>query len=170
MTKYKLVQKGDPRDKKAPKKWYANPTSDKPMDTKAMTRAATQNTTTASIELEGALELFGNFAAQQLRQGHSIKVGSLGTLRLTFKSEGVDNLKDFNSNTMIKEARIIFTPSKELRESVLSGLTFENAGIIEEGVSYSSMQSYNKAKGNVDGNDNGNKDGDGDGDDENPLG
>lgn len=79
MYKYKLVKKINPQDKAAPKKWYAIPISEVPQTVKAMTRAATENTTTAPIEMEAALELLGRHARQQLQQGHTVRVGDLGT-------------------------------------------------------------------------------------------
>ena len=47
---------------------------------------------------------------------------------------------------MIKNARIVFTPSKELRESVLNGLTFEDGGVLENDISYASLADYRLAK------------------------
>lgn len=112
-----------------------------------MTRAATENTTTAPIEMEAALELLGRHARQQLQQGHTVRVGDLGTIRVSFKSDGVENITDFNAGAMIKNPRIIFTPSKEFRESVLQGIQFQNAGVLDEGISYASLSDYKKAKG-----------------------
>lgn len=48
---------------------------------------------------------------------------------------------------MIKNPRIIFTPSKEFRESVLQGIQFQNVGVLDEGISYASLSDYKKAKG-----------------------
>ena len=47
MYKYKLVKRGNPQNENAPKKWYASPLSETAQDVKAMTRAATENTTVA---------------------------------------------------------------------------------------------------------------------------
>ena len=41
----------------------------------------------------------------------------------------------------------VSTPSKELRESVLSGLTFEDGGVLEDDISYASIADYRLAKG-----------------------
>lgn len=122
MYKYKLIQKINPADRKSPKKWYATAIGGDAQPVKAMTRAATENTTTAPIEMEAALELLGNYAVQQLLQGHIVKVGDLGTLRVTFKSEGVEDITQFNGGSMIREPRILFTPSKTLREGVIKNL------------------------------------------------
>lgn len=104
--------------------------------------AATANTTTAPIEMEASLELLAKFVPQQLQQGHTVKIPGLGTFRLTFKSDGVEDINSFRANSMIKNVRIVFTPSKELRESVLSGLTFEDGGVLEDDISYASIADY----------------------------
>lgn len=146
MYKYKLVKKYNPKNPDAPKKWYGAPLSEAALDVKAMTRAATENTTVAPKEMETALELLGNYARQQLLQGHVVKVGDLGTLRITFKSLGVEDITKYNAATMIKEPRILFTPSKEFREAVINGLQFENGGVLEDDINYASLEAYKKAK------------------------
>ena len=147
MYKYKLVKRRHPGNPDAPKKWYATPLSEAPQTVKAMTRVATENTTLAPKELEAALELLGNYARQQLLQGHSVKVGDLGTLRITIQSEGVEDITQYNPQTMIKGARILFTPSKEFREAVINNLQFENGGVLDGDVNYASLADYKRAKG-----------------------
>ncbi|VFB13037.1 DNA-binding protein [Bacteroides heparinolyticus] len=144
---YKLVQKKHPTKKSEPAKWYAVPNSARPLAQKALTRAATANTTTAPIEMEAAIELLAAFIPQQLQQGHTVNVPGLGTFRLTFKSEGVEDINLFNAGLMIKSPRVVFTPAKELRDKILHGLSFENGGVLEAGVNYASMADYRKAKG-----------------------
>lgn len=144
---YKLVQKKNPMKKDEPAKWYAVPNSAKPLAQKAMTRAATTNTTMAPIELEAAMELLAAFIPQQLQQGHTVNVPGMGTFRLAFKSEGAEKIEDFNAGMMIKSPRILFTPAKELKERLLRGLSYENGGVLEAGVSYATLADYRKAKG-----------------------
>lgn len=173
MYKYKLIQKNNPQDKSAKKKWYAVAIGNDSQDVKTMTRAATENTTTAPIEMEASLDLLGKYAMQQLLQGHIVKVGDLGTLRISFKSEGVEDITQFNAGSMIKEPRIVFTPSKTLREGVIQNLKFQNGGVLEDGVSYSSLTDYKVAKGITTGGDSGSGSGSGGSGgivDENPLG
>lgn len=165
---YKLIKKRDPQKKDGTPKWYATPRSNAPLTGKAMTRAATANTTTAPVEMEAALELLAKFLPGQLQQGHTVKIPGLGSFRLTFKSEGVDNVEDFRANTMIKNPRILFTPSKELRESVLNGLTFAESGVLENGISYASLADYRVAKAGSGGSGGQGGDGGGDGGGEAP--
>ena len=168
MYKYKLIKKYNPQKKDAPRKWYATSIGEKAQTVKEMTRAATENTTTAPIEMEGAFQLFSNYAKQQLQQGHIVRVGDLGTLRITFQSEGVEDITQFNASSMIKNPRIVFTPSKEFRESVLNGLQFQNGGVLDEGISYASLVDYKKAKGII--SDGGSTDDDDENQSETPLG
>ena len=146
-VKYKLLQKKNPMKKNDPAKWYAIPNSDKPLAQKALTRAATENTTTAPIEMEAAMELLAAFIPQQLKQGHTVNVPGMGTFRLTFKSEGVEDINLFNAGQMIKSPRIVFTPAKELRERTLQGISYENSGVLENKINYASLADYRKAKG-----------------------
>lgn len=146
MYKFKLIKKINPQDKSAPKKWYAVPISESPQPFKETARRATQNTTTSAMELETSIDLLGSYAIEQLQAGHTIRIGNLGTLRITFKSDGVDNIDDFNASSMIKEARVVFTPSKEFREAVTNGLVFGNAGVLEDDINYASLADYRRAK------------------------
>ena len=147
MYKYKLVKKSNPQNKGAEKKWYAIPVSEDPQSIKAMARAATENTSTSPMEMQTAIDLLGNYTIKQLQQGHTVRVGDLGTIRIMFKSEGVADINDFNAGSMIKNPRLLFTPSKEFRDNVMKGLQFQNGGVVDEGVSYTSVQDYKKAKG-----------------------
>ena len=138
MYKFKLIKKINPQDKSAPKKWYAVPISESPQSFRETARRATQNTTISAMELETAIE--------QLLAGHTIRIGNLGTLRITFKSEGVENIDDFSTSSMIKEVRVIFTPSKEFREAVTNNIVFGNAGVLEDDINYASLADYRRAK------------------------
>lgn len=103
MAKYKLIKKVNPQKRQEPGKWYATPKSETPLSGKAMTCAATANTTTAPIEMEASLELLAKFVPQQLQQGHTVKIPGLGTFRLTFKSDGVEDINSFRANSIDQE-------------------------------------------------------------------
>jgi hypothetical protein len=55
--------------------------------------------------------------------GKSVNLGNLGTLRLSFKSEGVSEASNFNTN-MISNVKVVFTPSVDFRGS-LDKISFE---------------------------------------------
>lgn len=146
--KYKLVKKStDPSHRDSPKKWYARTRSSAPLPVKAMSRAATRNTTLAPIELEAALDLLANFIPGQLLQGHTVRIPGLGYFRLTYKSRGSDTVKDFNPKEMIYDARPVFVPDKAFREAIRQGVEFEDGGVKQDGINYATRADYYKATG-----------------------
>lgn len=147
MYRYKLVQLHDNLNRDNGKSWYAVSNGGKPLDTRAMTRAAVANTSFSPYEMEAALELLGDCAIEQLLQGHIVRLGSLGSIRITFQSEGTRDITQFDAKRMIHHPRIVFKPSNEFRRRVLGSLQFHNGGVLEDGVSYASISDYLRAKG-----------------------
>lgn len=147
MATYKLVQKRNPLKPAEPSKWYAVSNSAQQLSGRTMVKEATANTTVSATEMQSAIDLLAEFIPKQLKQGHSVSVPGLGTFRLSFKSTGAEDIAAFNAESMIKNERVVFIPSKELKEAVLQGLTFENNGVIEAGTTYASLKEYRKAKG-----------------------
>ncbi len=144
---YKLVRKNSEPGKKEGglKKWYAVPKSSTAQTGKQMTKAATENTTVAPIEMEAALELLAKYVPQQIAQGHTVHIPGVGYLRLSFKSQGVENIEDFNPSAMIRDAKLVFKPDEALRSAVLQNLAFEDGGVLADGVDYASRKTYLKA-------------------------
>jgi hypothetical protein len=58
--------------------------------------------------------------------GKSVNLGELGTMRISFGSEGVDDPKKFHTS-LISGVRIVFTPSVELKDA-LTKIHFEHDG------------------------------------------
>lgn len=146
--KCKLVERNtDPTDKSSPKKWYGTTQSASPLSGKAMTKAATKNTTLAPIELEAALDLLADFIPEQLLQGHTVTIPGLGYFRLTFKSKGADTVKEFNPQEMIYNVRPVFVPDAEFRTRVKQGVEFEDGGVKQGEVNYATRADYYKATG-----------------------
>ena len=77
-----------------------------------------------------------------LEQGMSWRALPVIVNRLSFSSEGVDNLEDFNAASMIKNVKIVFTPSKTLMADIKNGLEFENVGVVDEGFTFPSTKAY----------------------------
>ena len=122
--------------------WHATPVITNRLTTRSVCKVVTRNTTTAPTEAESTFNLVCDGIVHELQQGNSVQLGELGWLRLSFGSEGVDNLEDFNAATMIKNVKIVFTPSKTLMNDIKNGLEFENVGVVDEGFTFPSTKSY----------------------------
>ena len=87
------------------------------------------------------------YAVTRLMKGEPVSLGDMGDLRITFRSKGVTDVNEFNPNTMIYEPRLRFVPKKAFRDAIINKLTFENAGVLADGIDYASLAAYRKAKG-----------------------
>lgn len=147
MIKINLIKKSLSFKKDSPAKWYGVPHSGKAEDTFAMTRNATENTSTAPTEMDSSVELFFREAIKELLNGNTVRLGRYGTFRISFKSVGVEDINDYNVNSMIKDAHIVFRASKLFRSEVINNLQFSVASVTENDVKYASLPDYRRAKG-----------------------
>ena len=146
--KYKLIEKlREPGNPTAGKNWRGAPSSATSLSGKAMTRAATKNTTMAPIELEAALDLLADFIPEQLLQGHTVTIPGLGYFRLTFKSKGSDTVEGFDPKEMLYDVRPVFVVDKAFRKRVQDGIEFEDGGVQKDGISYATRMDYLHATG-----------------------
>ena len=144
MAKFKLTQKKNPMKKDEPAKWYAIPSVVNRLTTRTVCKVVTRNTTTAPTEAESTFNLVCDGIVHELQQGNSVQLGELGWLRLSFGSEGVEDITKFDAASMIKNLKVIFSPSKTLLSSIEQGLQFENVGVVSEGFTFPSTKSYLK--------------------------
>lgn len=143
---YKLVQKVNPQKRNEPAKWYAVPLTGEAESSEEVAKAATANTTTAAIEMQAAMEHYGEYILAKLQKGEAVSLGKLGTLRPTFKSEGAADIDAFNPNTMISTPRIRFIASKWFRNAFKNGITYRNAGVKDGDIDYATISAYKQAK------------------------
>ncbi len=126
--------------------WYATPATKGAMDADETARMAVADTTLSKGEFKHAMEVASEKLIPLILSGISVTIGDLGKLRLSFGSKGVENIDDFDAQTMIQNAKIIFTPSQTLKQA-LKTATFEAEGVVEDGIKYGSLKSYRLAKG-----------------------
>ena len=144
MAKFKLTQKKNPMKKDEPAKWYAIPSVVNRLTTRTVCKVVTRNTTTAPTEAESTFNLVCDGIVHELQQGNSVQLGELGWLRLSFGSEGVEDITKFDAASMIKNLKVVFSPSKTLLSSIEQGLEFENVGVVSDGFTFPSTKSYLK--------------------------
>ena len=142
---FNLVKRVNPanRDEQL---WYAAPATKGSLDADETAALAVADTTLSKGEYKHVMEVSSEKLTPAILRGISVTIGSLGKLRLSFGSKGVADIDDFDAQTMIKNAKFIFTPSKELK-AALASATFEAEGVVEDGIKYGTVASYRKAKG-----------------------
>ena len=117
MLKYKLVERSNPRDLAAPKKFYAVHTSSGRKTLGNISRDIEDKSSLSRGDISNVLDNLVDQIPKYLLDGQTVSLGELGSFRLSLSSEGADKAKDFNTS-MIKNVKIIFTPGKLLKEEV----------------------------------------------------
>ncbi len=125
MLKYKLIEKANPRDLTAPKKFYASHVSSGRKTIKNISRDIEDKSSLSRGDISNVLDNLVDQIPKYLLDGQLVSLGELGSFRLTLSSEGAEQEKDFKSN-MIKNVKIIFTPGKMLKDEVAKA-RFEKA-------------------------------------------
>jgi len=120
--KYRVVKRSNPQ-KKDEVKQYASPVNAGRLKIKDLSKDIAARTTLNRGDIENVLISFVESLPTYLKVGMSVKLGEFGTMRLSLKSEGVEEPKKFDASK-IQGVKIIFTPSSELKRS-LQDIEFE---------------------------------------------
>ena len=122
--KYKLVERANPQNRKE-SKWYASPVNEGKITQKAIAADIVDLSSLSRGDVVSVIENLLDTIPRYLLMGKSVNLGSLGTMRLSFKSEGTSDPSKFNSKA-ISNIKVVFTPSTDLKEK-LNKISFEKS-------------------------------------------
>jgi predicted histone-like DNA-binding protein len=122
--KYKVIERYNPRQPEAPRKWYASPVNSGKLTLKDFAKEIAGRSSLTRGDIENTLNNFMEELPTFLKLGLSVQLGTFGTVRLSLSSEGASVPGEFNAG-MIKGVKVIFTPGAELKKA-LEETTFEN--------------------------------------------
>ena len=114
---YNKVERINPANPTAAKKWYAVIKSVGQISEKDVAKLISDETTLNRKEAEMALSQFEKILIRLLTDGHTVQLGDWGSFRLTCSSKGVDTKEEVKAEN-IKNVNIRFSPNKELKESI----------------------------------------------------
>jgi predicted histone-like DNA-binding protein len=115
--KFKIIERKNPQDRQARGKYYAIAINSGQFTIKSVAKEISGRSSLTRGDIENVLTNFLDELPTFLKIGMSVKLGDFGTLRLSLSSEGAETEQEFKTE-MIKGAKIIFTPSAELKESL----------------------------------------------------
>ena len=121
--KYKLVQKGNPSSPDTPKKWYASAVSSGKTTQGSLSKEIAGRSSLTKGDISSVIMNLVDELPTSLLEGRSVKLDGFGTFRISLSSAGSDTKDEFNTN-MIKQPKILFTPSSELKQA-MSNMTYE---------------------------------------------
>lgn len=127
MIKLKFLKRKNPNDLTAPEKYYAAAISEGSIDLKRLAEKIAYQSTLTPGDCYNVLSALEKNVIEELSDGRIVRLGDLGTFRLSISSEGSDTLEDTHSG-MVKKARILFRPAEGLR-NMLKNLNYRKVRV-----------------------------------------
>ncbi|MDE5421150.1 HU family DNA-binding protein [Ancylomarina sp. DW003] len=122
-VKYKVIERGQPGVVGGgEKKFYASNMISGNADIDELTEGIEKISTVSGADIRAVLYALTDVIPSMLADGKSVKLGDIGSYRVSISSEGEEKAEDINANS-IKKSKIIFTPGKKLKE-MLSKLKY----------------------------------------------
>lgn len=115
--KYVLVERPNPQDRTAPKKFYANAVARGSMNIDGLAERIAGASTASKGDILLVLTALGQQLQQLMAEGYSVKVDGLGIFRVTVNGIGADTVEEFNTG-LIRKFYIRFRPEVGLIERV----------------------------------------------------
>ncbi len=113
---YRKIQRVNPLDKEASRKWYPVVKSLGTLSEKEVAKRISDETTLNPKEAEMALAQLEKVLISGLLDGYTVKIGDWGSFQVTVNAEGVDSEKEVTA-TKITKVNVRFTAGKSLREA-----------------------------------------------------
>jgi predicted histone-like DNA-binding protein len=126
---FNKVERANPQDRTAPKKWYPSLKSLGQVSEKEVAREIADETTLNRKEAEMALGQMEKVLLRNLLSSNSVQLGDWGSFYLTCNGEGRDS-KEEVTVADIKNLNIRFMPGKALKESLKNAVFVFSEGLV----------------------------------------
>jgi predicted histone-like DNA-binding protein len=97
------------------KKHYASPVHGQELTLDGLTKGIEKTSTVNGADIRAVLYAMVEEAVGGLEDGRIVRLGDLGSLRITLSSEGKATAEEVTAAS-VKKAGVIFTPGKKLQE------------------------------------------------------
>ncbi|MDR3245483.1 MAG: HU family DNA-binding protein [Prevotellaceae bacterium] len=115
---YNRIERGNPANPKAPKKWYVALKSLGLVRERAVAKQIAAGTTLSAKDAELALGQLNKVVANNLLSGHTVQLGDIGSLYLVVTSLGSENKEEVSAVNNVTRISIRFKPSRVLQDAV----------------------------------------------------
>jgi predicted histone-like DNA-binding protein len=124
-VKYNVVERANPSDREAPKKYYPSIVSSGRMTLRELAGEAANISTLSSADLAAALEIFLSIIPKELAKGNIVELGDFGSFWLKNNADGAEKAEAVRAD-QISTLAPRFTPGKEFKK-VLDAIEFVKA-------------------------------------------
>ena len=113
----KPVQRGNPSDPQAPKKWYPVQYTTKMVDETEVAEMIADETTLNPMEAQMAIRQLRKVVQRLLLDGKSVQLGNWGTFNITLSTTGADTKEALTARN-VKTVNMNFQPGTELKAAL----------------------------------------------------
>lgn len=113
-VKFNVVERGDPRDPTAPKKFYPSIVASNRVTLRDIVKRVAEMSTVSSADTMAVVEAFLTVIPSEISKGNIVALGEFGSFWLRTHSEGAE-LEEDVSRTNILSVMPRFTPGTEFK-------------------------------------------------------
>lgn len=115
--KFVVVKKKNPVDKNDPGKFYAQATVSGEVTLATLARRISKASMATRGDVMGVLTSLVDEIIESLEEGNSVRMGDLGSMRVSLSSTGETDASNVSANN-IRKSRIVFTPSVMIKDRI----------------------------------------------------
>jgi len=128
---YNKMERGNPGDATAPKRWYPVLKSTGMVKEREVTKLLADETTLNPKEAEMAVSQLLKVVTNLLLNGNTVQLGSLGSFRVTAATEASNTKEEVNA-AKIKKINLRFTESDELKIALKKAKFIDAATMVNQ--------------------------------------
>ncbi len=113
-VKFNIVERGNPGNREAPKKFYPSIQSSGRVSTREIAEMAAQRSTLSTMDMMAVIESFLAIIPEQLAKGNIVELGEFGSFWLRTSSEGATTVEEVRA-AQIYNALPRFNPGKQFK-------------------------------------------------------
>lgn len=121
--KYRLIQRGNPGNSEAPKKFYANAVTRGEITTRQLAQEIASISTVSAVDIMAMIEALLQMIPKHIIEGEIVRLGEFGSFSISITSNGSETEAAFHSS-LINKPKMVFRPSQEVKK-VLTGIKYE---------------------------------------------
>ncbi|MBE0669126.1 MAG: HU family DNA-binding protein [Anaerolineales bacterium] len=121
-VKFNIVERGNPSNREAPKKFYPSIQASGRVTTREMAEMAAQRSTLSTMDMMAAIESFMAIIPEQLSKGNIVELGDFGSFWLRTSADGAESVEEVRS-AQITSIMPRFIPGKVFKH-ILDGIDF----------------------------------------------
>ena len=116
-VKFNIVERGNPGNPQAPKKFYPSIQSTGRMTLRELAEHASQMSTLSTTDMMAAIESFLTIVPRELAKGNIVELGDFGNFWLRTETEGAEAQTDVRAD-QITGVLPRFNPGKEFKRTL----------------------------------------------------